>query len=119
MVLIHLLSNHFLRRLMFRPARIGAAQAPGGRCVVGASLQVRLTRIGHWEPPAFVVCIVWVLLGVCLRFPIRAIRTKNTAVASLHLERIWSVLPCVIQRPPTSTRTSPANPGLTFCAAGP
>jgi hypothetical protein len=60
MILIHLLSNHFLRRLMFRPARIGAAQAPGGRCVVGASLQVRLTRIGHWESPAFVVCTVWV-----------------------------------------------------------
>jgi hypothetical protein len=118
MVLIHLLSNHFLRRSMSRLSRIGAAYAPVGAVSSG-------TSPGPPDPDTSLTttCICHVhrlgLFDVRLSFPICAIRTKNTAVASLHLERIWSVLPCVIQRPPTSARTSPANPRLTFCAAGP
>src|SRR6476661_1777502 len=56
-------------------------------------------------------------LAVCLSFPGRAIGTKNVAIASLHLERIGRVLPCVAQRPPTSMRTAPAHPELAFGSA--
>jgi hypothetical protein len=38
MVLIPLLSNHFLRRSMFRLTRIGRCAGIRGRCVLGASL---------------------------------------------------------------------------------
>jgi hypothetical protein len=47
MLLIHLLSNHFLRRSMSRLSRIGAAYAAVGAVSCGTSPGTPLTRICH------------------------------------------------------------------------